>query len=111
MLKSFFECAMIICFGLAWPLSIYKSWTSRSTGGKSLFFLLVILLGYMSGLIKCYLDDHSSIIQILLFGLYILNTIMVSTDVVLYFRNRLIEKKAEFEAKNTIVNEKAKEEK
>ena len=105
MLKVFFESAMILCFGLAWPLSIYKSWTSRSTGGKSLFFLLVILLGYMAGLIKCYLDEAT---PILLYCLYSLNTVMVSCDVALYFRNRLIEKKAEFEARNTVVNEKAK---
>lgn len=95
MLKVFFEGAMILCFGFAWPLSIYKSWTSRSTGGKSLFFLLVILLGYIAGLAKCVLDPatHWS-----LYVLYSLNTLMVACDTMLYFRNRAIEKKAEREA-------------
>ena len=90
MLKVIFEGGMILCFGLAWPLSIYKSWTSRSTGGKSLFFLLVILLGYIFGLAKCVTaDSHWT-----LYVLYSLNTLMVSCDTLLYFRNRMIEKKA-----------------
>ena len=32
------ETLMIICFGLSWPLSVYKSWKSRTAKGKSLQF-------------------------------------------------------------------------
>ena len=31
-----FETVMIICFGLSWPFSVYKSWKSRTTKGKTL---------------------------------------------------------------------------
>lgn len=30
---SIFEVIMLICFGAAWPFSIYKSYTSTSTSG------------------------------------------------------------------------------
>ncbi len=44
-----FEIVMLVCFGAAWPLSIYKSITSRAVAGKSLPFLFVILSGYAAG--------------------------------------------------------------
>ena len=31
------EALMILCFGLSWPISIRKSWISRTAKGKSLF--------------------------------------------------------------------------
>ena len=34
------EALMILCFGISWPLSIYKSWKSRTAKGKSLTFEL-----------------------------------------------------------------------
>ena len=46
-----FEALMLICFGLAWPLSIYKTWEMKTSKGKSLFFLAVILIGYISGIL------------------------------------------------------------
>ena len=30
MISHLLEALMILCFGLSWPLSIYKSWTSRT---------------------------------------------------------------------------------
>ncbi len=45
-----FEIIMLICFGLAWPLSIYKSATSRQVGSRSLAFLIALLVGYIAGI-------------------------------------------------------------
>ena len=42
---------MLVCFGMAWPVSILKSWRSRTNKGKSRFFLLIVFVGYLSGLI------------------------------------------------------------
>ncbi|MDK2903673.1 MAG: hypothetical protein PWQ93_1592, partial [Clostridiales bacterium] len=47
---SIFESIMLLCFGAAWPFSIYKSYKSRSTAGKSLVFSLLLLIGYISGI-------------------------------------------------------------
>lgn len=83
---SLFEAGMLICFGAAWPLSIYKSWKSRQTGGKSVYFLFVIFTGYLSGILHKVFFSYDPIIV-----LYCLNAVMVFTDIVLYFRNRIIE--------------------
>ncbi len=80
---SIFEIVMLICFGFAWPLSIYKSYTSKSIKGKSLFFLIVILVGYVSGILHKVFYSMDMVIT-----LYIINTIMVSIDIALYFRNK-----------------------
>lgn len=79
------EGLMLICFGMAWPASIWKSFTSGSTKGKSLLFLAIILVGYASGIAKCLLEPS---IHWPVFSLYIINTLMVSTDAALYFRNK-----------------------
>lgn len=91
-LKSLCEILMLICFGAAWPISIYKSWTSRSSGGKSLLFLLVIILGYLAGIGKCLLDWENVHWSVLV--MYGLNVLMVSVDALLYFRNKALERKA-----------------
>ena len=78
-----FEALMLICFGTAWPFSIVKSLKSKSTKGKSLFFLLIINSGYVFGIIhKIYWSMDTVII------LYVFNFFMVSFDIFLFFRNK-----------------------
>lgn len=86
---SIFEAVMLICFGLAWPFNIYKSYRSKSTKGKSLIFLLVLVVGYIFGIIHKILYSK----DIVLF-LYSLNGIMVLIDIGLFLRNRRYEKKS-----------------
>lgn len=78
-----FEAVMVICFGLSWPMSVYKSWTSRTAKGKSLTFEIFILLGYVSGIIGKLVGGHITYV----FIFYIVNILMVSVDILLYFRN------------------------
>lgn len=89
-MPQFFEAAMIICFGLSWPLSVMKSWRSRTTKGKSLFFEIFILLGYLSGILGKLLTHN--ITYVLIF--YIINVIMVCVDLCLYVRNSRLDKLA-----------------
>lgn len=84
---SIFEMLMLICFGAAWPLNIYKSIRSKTTKGKSVFFLFVIDLGYVSGIIHKFAFNFDKVIF-----LYILNFLMVSFDIFLFFKNRKLEK-------------------
>jgi len=79
---SIFEIIMLICFGAAWPFSIYKSYTSHSTKGKSVFFLIVIMVGYVAGILNKIFNHYDSVIY-----LYLLNLVMVGADLLLYFRN------------------------
>jgi hypothetical protein len=83
---SAFEIAMLLCFGAAWPFSIYKSYTSRQNAGKSIVFLYVILAGYVSGVLHKALYSMDKVIY-----LYILNGLMVLTDIALYYRNRRLD--------------------
>lgn len=88
---SIFETIMIISFGASWPLSIVRSYKSRSTKGKSLFFMCFILFGYACGLTAKFLNRDFG----LAFIFYFPNIILVSTDIYLYFRNKKIEKEIE----------------
>ncbi len=91
-----FEGIMLFCFGLSWPISVYKSITSKSTKGKSVFFLFAILVGYISGITGKIVGHVTGKADInIVLALYIINFLVVSTDVVLYFINRKREKKEE----------------
>ena len=79
---SLFDSLMLICFGSAWPVSIYKSYKSKSNSGKSVLFLIIIFIGYISGIIHKIYYSYDLVIV-----LYILNALMVSIDILLYFRN------------------------
>ena len=88
MLASALETIMLICFGAAWPFSIAKSWRSCTAKGKSLFFLVVILIGYTAGILKVLVQD--GITGFLLIP-YSINFIMVMIDTMLYFHNRKLD--------------------
>lgn len=87
---SIFEIGMLLSFGAAWPVSIYKAYKSQSTGGKSWVFSAVVIIGYISGIIHKLLYSRDAVMY-----LYMLNAIMVSIDLCLWFRNRKIEKQSE----------------
>lgn len=85
-----FEALMLFCFGMAWPMSILESWRSRTNKGKSLFFMLIVFTGYVSGLV------HKVYWQSKVDGavwLYLLNLVMVGIDLGLYYRNSLLDKR------------------
>jgi len=84
-----FEIVMLICFGLSWPISVYKSLKSHSTSGKSLVFIIAIVIGYISGIIGKIVGGQ---INAVLF-VYCFNLIVVSFDLTLYFINKRNEKK------------------
>ncbi len=86
-----FEALMLVCFGAAWPVSIRKSIVSRRTGGKSVGFMFIIFAGYLSGIANKLLNAPGDPVL----WLYVLNGVMVATDIALYFRNRRIERTEE----------------
>ena len=80
---SEFEAIMLICFGAAWPVSIYKSYKSKTNDGKSLLFLIVVAIGYISGVTHKLIYNFDLVIY-----LYIANAVMIFTDIALYYRNK-----------------------
>jgi hypothetical protein len=79
---SIFEIGMLLCFGSAWPFSIYKSYRHRHNGSKSIGFLLIIFSGYVLGIMHKLVFNFDVVICI-----YILNCSMVFVDMLLYLRN------------------------
>lgn len=80
---SIFEIIMLVCFGAAWPFSIYRSYKSKSTQGKSASFLVIILIGYAAGILNKIFYNFDNVVY-----LYALNMIMVALDLVLYIKKR-----------------------
>ena len=54
MITDLMEAVMILCFGLSWPISIRKSWVSRTAKGKSLFFECFIQLAVLSCMVLLF---------------------------------------------------------
>jgi len=85
-LLGILEAGMLFCFGFAWPFNIYRSYKARANTGKSLFFLIVIWTGYLFGILyKTFSPNHDFVLW-----LYVINIIMVSIDIALYYRNKVI---------------------
>ncbi len=99
LITDLFEALTIFCFGLSWPISIRKSWVSRTAKGKSLFFEIFLLIGYAFGIARKIIQvsamGSSGFIFYLSFFFYVLNFIEISIDVALYFRNTKLDKLAE----------------
>ena len=86
------EVFMIVAFGCSWPMNVIKSWKARTTKGKSLAFLLLILFGYICGITGKLISPGFKW-YVLFF--YVLNFLMVSMDLALYIRNYRLDKQAE----------------
>lgn len=83
-MSHIFEIIMLACFGMSWPISVYKSLTSHSTKGKSVVFIIAIIIGYLSGIAGKLMSGQVNYVLIL----YIVNLCMVSLDLGLYCINR-----------------------
>ncbi|NLX64390.1 MAG: hypothetical protein GX022_06430 [Clostridiaceae bacterium] len=86
---TLFEFLMLACFGASWPISAYKSYKARTAKGKSLVFILLIWIGYVFGIASKFINNNVNYVLIV----YFFNIIMVSTDIILYFRNVRLDSK------------------
>ena len=94
-MSEILEIIMIVSFGTSWPVNVLKSYKARTAKGKSLLFLLLIFFGYVAGIVsklvnQAYMSQIGEKWYVLFF--YILNFIMVGADVVMYIRNRKLDK-------------------
>lgn len=79
---------MLVCFGISWPFNIAKSLRSRTAKGKSVAFELLIIAGYLCGLVgKLILGNLSYVVFF-----YIADILMVAADLVLTLRNRRLDR-------------------
>lgn len=85
------ETLMLVCFGLSWPINVWKNLKARTAKNMSLRFIMLIIIGYVAGIIaKIYKGAINYV-----FVVYIINLLIVSVNVVIYFVNKKIDKKSE----------------
>ncbi len=88
-MSELFEILMIVCFGMSWPLNVIKSYKAKTTKGKSLGFVILILTGYIFGITsKLLMGTFKWYVMFF----YVLNFIMVGADLVIYVRNYRLDK-------------------
>ena len=82
---SIFEAGMIFCFGASWPFALYKTFKTKSAGGKSRAFHVLVLLGYICGILH-KIFFHMDIV----FWMYVAWFVLIAADftLVLSYRRR-----------------------
>ncbi len=88
-MSSILEMIMLICFGCSWPMNVIKNYKSRTAKNMSLSFILLIITGYIAGISAKIITNQINFV----FAIYVLNLIIVSLNVLIYFRNRHLEDK------------------
>ena len=86
---SILETVMLVCFGFSWPLNVIKSYRAKTAKGTSLSFILLIITGYIAGISAKLISGQINYVLIA----YILNLVIVSLNVIVYFRNVSLDKK------------------
>lgn len=82
------EAGMLVCLGVSWPFNIAKSLRSRTAKGKSVIYEILVVVGYLFGLTaKFILGDMNYVVVF-----YIIDILMVTTDIILTFRNRRLDR-------------------
>ena len=82
---SIWEVIMLLCFGISWPVAIFKTVRVKNPAGKSYLFMTLIILGYAAGCIHKIIYSQDIVLW-----LYIFNAMLVMTDMglCLYYRRK-----------------------
>lgn len=90
------EALMVISFGFSWPMSILKAYKARTAKSTSLWFLCLIDFGYVCGMAwKIIGATMLGKPLTYVFVFYVINFVMVTAGIAIYFRNRSLDKKRE----------------
>ena len=79
--KSIWEILFLLCFAASWPMSIIKALRTKVVAGKSPVFMVLIILGYIFGIIHKVLNCPGDSVVFL----YGFNALLVTTDLTLYY--------------------------
>ncbi len=93
LVAEIFEICMLILFGFSWPFNVIKSYKARTTKGKSLLFLIMIITGYGFGIASKFINPAFVFAKkwyVLI--VYVINLCMVTLDLLLYVRNYRLDK-------------------
>ena len=84
------ETIMLVCFGFSWPINLIKAYKARTAKSTSLPFVLLIIAGYIAGISAKIIMGNINYVLVA----YLLNLAIVSLNLVVYFRNMALDKKA-----------------
>ncbi len=92
-MDNLLEVFMVICFGVSWPVNIARAWRARSTKGSSLLFYCLIWVGYLFGIASKVLKAQAGVpTPFYVWFFYVLNLMMISVGIAVYFRNRRLDR-------------------
>ncbi len=89
MITGIFEAAMLVCFAASWPFNLVRAYRVRTNIGTSILFMSIVLLGYICGITNKLVNDDINYVL----AFYLLDLALVSIGILIYFRNRLFDKK------------------
>ena len=92
-LAHLFEAGMLVCFGFSWPINVVKAYKARTAKTTSLAFIFLIIIGYVLGISAKLINHQFNYVL----AVYILNLVIVLSNIMVYFRNRALDKKRESE--------------
>ena len=84
------ETIMLVCFGFSWPMNLVKAYKARTAKSTSLPFVLLIIMGYIAGISAKIIMGNINYVLVA----YLLNLAIVSLNLIVYFRNMSLDKKA-----------------
>ena len=90
-LAHLFEAGMLVCFGFSWPINVVKAYKARTAKSTSLAFIFLIIIGYVLGISAKLINHQFNYVL----AVYILNLVIVLSNIMVYFRNRALDKKRE----------------
>lgn len=81
------EAAMLVCFGLSWPLNAYKNFKAKTAAGSSWQFIALITFGYLAGIAAKFVSGSINWVLIV----YFVNLACIGLNWSVYFRNRRLD--------------------
>ena len=94
------EGVMLVCFGASWPIDIIHTLRVRRASGKSLLFMGLIILGYLTGIASkfCRGSVSSQPIEAVTW-LYAFNAVLVAVDLFISGYYQRLEKQGRLDAR------------
>ena len=90
-MSELLEAAMLVCFGLSWPLNAYKNFKAATAAGSSWQFIALITTGYMAGIAAKFASGSVNWVL----AVYLINLACIGVNWIVYFRNRRLDAQRE----------------
>ena len=85
------EATMLLCFGISWPISLVKNIRAKTAKATSVWFILLIMTGYVAGITAKLISHATGYIL----AVYFLNLAVVSCNLAVWFVNHARDRREE----------------